>query len=102
MNLPVVWSERARRDFYATVSYLRERSTRAAGRWLADVIGRIGRLERFPESGRRVPELLDWPIPVRELVAGDYRIFYAVRRGRVEILTVFHGRRAFPPRLSPG
>lgn len=101
MKLPVVWTERARENLYATFSYLRGVSPGAARRWLASVLVRVRRLEHFPESGRKVPELLDWPIPLREIVVGDYRVIYAVRQGRVEVLAVFHGRRVFAPHF-PG
>jgi plasmid stabilization system protein ParE len=51
-------------------------------------------LAEFPRRGRRVPELPESGL--RELVAGNYRLVYRARAGRVEILTVFEGHR-LPP-----
>jgi plasmid stabilization system protein ParE len=48
-------------------------------------------LERFPLSGRKVPEFDNENI--RELLAYSYRILYEVERDRVTIAAVIHGRR---------
>ena len=52
------------------------------------------RLERFPASGRSLPELPG--APLREIIDGNYRIVYRVREDAVEILTVFDGHRRIP------
>jgi toxin ParE1/3/4 len=44
--------------------------------------------------GRTVPELPESKL--RELVEGNYRIVYRVRRKTVEILTVFESHRQLP------
>src|SRR5262249_39638326 len=52
-------------------------------------------------SGRCAPALAD--AALREIIVGDYRTVYRLRKAAAEILTVFHGARAFPvgPRRDP-
>lgn len=56
-----------------------------------DVLNAVKRLDSFPNSGRTVPELADKTI--REIILGNYRIIYRVKRDIVEILTVYHSAR---------
>ncbi|WP_420485274.1 type II toxin-antitoxin system RelE/ParE family toxin [Iningainema tapete] len=50
------------------------------------------RLEKFPHSGRVVPEISQEDI--REIIFGSYRIVYlVVSNDEVNILTVFHSSR---------
>jgi toxin ParE1/3/4 len=56
------------------------------------------RLERFPESGRTVPEFDD-PF-VREVVHPPYRIVYRiVGRDQIHVLTVHHSSKKFPTEM---
>jgi plasmid stabilization system protein ParE len=49
----------------------------------------LRRLARFPESGRRLPELPD--LPYREVVVAPYRFFYRVSGQTVWVVAVWHG-----------
>lgn len=99
MRASVAWAKRARRDFLAVLAYLKERSPQAAADFNDAVSRRIERLERFPESGRRLPEKPDSTPPIRELLVGEYRLVYVFRAPRLEIVALFHGRRKFTPGL---
>jgi toxin ParE1/3/4 len=48
-------------------------------------------LERFPNSGREVPEYQG--STMRELFAYSYRIIYKIEREQVIIASVIHGKR---------
>jgi toxin ParE1/3/4 len=48
-------------------------------------------LERHPQLGAIVAEL-EQP-EVRELVRGNYRLIYRVRKSRISILAVYHAAR---------
>jgi hypothetical protein len=48
-------------------------------------------LEKFPFSGRKVPEFDDENL--RELIAYSYRIIYRVEPAEVIIASVIHGKR---------
>jgi plasmid stabilization system protein ParE len=49
----------------------------------------LRRLERFPESGRVLPEFLD--LPYREVIVAPYRFFYRVVDRTVWVVGVWHG-----------
>ena len=72
-----------------------EHSPRYSSLFVSDVLGAVDRLNRFPKSGRIVPEIND-PL-IREIILGSYRIIYHVRKDLVEILMVFHGSRLLDP-----
>jgi toxin ParE1/3/4 len=48
-------------------------------------------LNRFPDSGRQVPEFQDRTI--RELLVYCYRVIYRVSEEEVLVLAVIHGKR---------
>jgi len=61
----------------------------AAARWVVELFDLVeSQLSAFPESGRIGPEL--GARTIRELVFGDYRVFYRIGEG-VEVLSVRHG-----------
>ena len=55
----------------------------------------VSRPEHHPRSGRMVSEVGEPSL--REVVIRNDRVIYRLRRDAVEILTVFHGARSFPP-----
>ena len=60
------------------------------------VVRRLEQVQRFPESGRAVPEFE--AAEVRELVEFPYRLIYRIRPDAIEILAILHGRRDLGPR----
>jgi toxin ParE1/3/4 len=75
-------------------AFVRERNLVAADRLVSRLIARGDSLAKFPNRGRRVPEIPDSPF--RELIEGNYRIVYRVRSGNVEIATIFEGHSLLP------
>ena len=63
-----------------------------AERFIQKVISRVDQLIEFPESGRIVPEKEDSTI--RELIEGNYRIFYRWNKNNVTILRFHNSARA--------
>lgn len=53
-----------------------------------EVEKRLRRLERFPESRRRIPEFPD--LPHREVIIGPFRFFYRVEGEVLWIVAVWH------------
>ncbi len=49
----------------------------------------LRRLERFPESGRVLPEFPD--LPYRDVIVAPYRFFYRVAGETVWVVGVWHG-----------
>ncbi len=57
-----------------------------ATRFISKLIARVEQLIEFPESGRIVPEKKDSEI--RELIEGNYRIFYRLQKNKITILRI--------------
>jgi toxin ParE1/3/4 len=94
---PIRWSAEAVADLTEIHEYIARNSPRYATAVVERLIGAVGQLSDFPESGRIVPEL-DIPA-VREVIHGSYRIVYELRDGGVDVLTVFRASRLFPTLL---
>lgn len=90
----VIWSPQAIRDVEAVRSFIAQDSPTYAGLIARRLVAAVERLQFFPESGRIVPERQDPEI--REVIVTPYRIVYRLRRGAVEVVTVFRGSREFP------
>jgi plasmid stabilization system protein ParE len=87
----VVWSVVARDDLKALVDYIKADSPGYARTFGWHIQQRVGQLQHFPESGRKVPE--DPNGTYRELIVGNYRVVYRVDSDKVTIVTLIHGAR---------
>ena len=91
----IVWTEPAVADMEAIRAYIARDNEVYADAVVLRILESVERLERYPLSGRVVPELGDENL--RELIVGNYRVMYEVSGSAVTIETVLHGARAFPP-----
>jgi plasmid stabilization system protein ParE len=89
--LRLIWSPQAVDALSQAVRYIAMENPGAATRWAEGLLEALNRLERFPRSGRIVPEL--GREEYRELLYGDFRVIRRVGSNAVFILTVVHGRR---------
>lgn len=48
----------------------------------------LSRPEKFPESGRLIPEFPD--LPFRDVIVRPYRFFYKIKDGTVWVIAVWH------------
>jgi toxin ParE1/3/4 len=87
----VRWAEHARDDLREVFDFIARDSPQAAEALVERILRATEQLQRFPESGRTVPEFLD--LGYRELLVGSYRIQYRVDADTVWIATVVHGSR---------
>ncbi len=87
------WSDQALDDLDAICDFIARDAPHYAQVFANRVFESVERLELFPKSGRTVPELqLE---TIREIIFGNYRIVYRLRKEEVEVLTVFHAARLF-------
>ncbi|HXI83118.1 MAG TPA: type II toxin-antitoxin system RelE/ParE family toxin [Verrucomicrobiae bacterium] len=93
--MKIVWTEPAVTDLDAIRTYIARDSETYADALILEIFEATDRLERFPESGRVVPELND--PTTREIIVGSYRVMYDTSGDAVRILGVLHGARQFPP-----
>lgn len=87
----LTWAEPALQDLDAIAEYIALEDVRAARKLVRAVFDRVERLERFPNSGRRPPELKR--MPYREVIVPPCRIFYRVKHDTVTILYVMRSER---------
>lgn len=85
----------ARVAFLAAIAYIRCDDPGAARRFRRRSEQVLRRLERFPESGRRLPEFPD--LPHREVIVKPYRFFYRIRGRTVWIVAVWHDAQLTEP-----
>jgi len=79
----------ARAQFLAAIVYI-YRDNPAAARAFRRKAGKaLSRLQRFPRSGRTLPEFPD--LPSREVIVPPYRFFYRVEGNAVWVVAVWHG-----------
>jgi len=94
--MKVVWSRRAIRHLAHLREYIANDSEQNAAILAARILKAIALLQTHPEIGRpgRV-------LGTRELVVPDtpYVIPYRVKRERLELIAVFHGRQKWPAKL---
>jgi plasmid stabilization system protein ParE len=78
-----------RRRFLDAVAYIIRENPAAARRFKQRAETVLRRLQRFPESGRVLPEFPD--LPYREVIVAPYRFFYRVAGKTVWVVAVWHG-----------
>jgi toxin ParE1/3/4 len=84
----VSWTTLALEDLKEIHSYISKDSKFYADRFTAKLIQRVDVLIAFPLSGRIVPEKDDESI--RELIEGNYRIFYKLESAEVLFIIRIH------------
>ena len=89
----VRWSPQARADLAAIEDYYLDVAPAFADVVVDGLLASTRRLEAFPLSGRRVPEIDD-PL-IREVVWREYRVIYWADEARVDVLTVLHSSQQF-------
>jgi len=89
--MTLVWTPHALTDLREIRGYIAADSPVNATRMVQRLIGRVGQLNVFARSGRKVPELDQDDI--RELIEAPYRVIYRIAQNHVEIMTVVHGAR---------
>ncbi|MBN2804431.1 MAG: type II toxin-antitoxin system RelE/ParE family toxin [Deltaproteobacteria bacterium] len=87
----LVWTEPALQDLEAIAEYVALDDVSAAKRLVTQVFSVVEKLEDFPESGRRPPELRG--TQYREKIVGPCRIFYRVEKDAVFVLYIMRGER---------
>ncbi len=96
----LIWTEPALADLEAIADYIALDSPTAARRLVARVFESVERLERFPNSGKRPPELPR--SPYREIVITPCRVFYRVEDDAVFLLYVMRAERLLRQFLLEG
>jgi len=88
----VIWTEPALLDVEEIAEYIALDKVSAAKKLVQKIFASTGRLEKFPHSGRKPPELES--LRYLELVIGPCRLFYRVEKQQVLILYDMRSERA--------
>jgi toxin ParE1/3/4 len=79
----------ARNHFLEAIAYIRRDKPSAAVSFRKRSERALRRLEKYPESGRVIPEFPE--LRHREVVVSPYRFFYRVEKNTIWIVAVWHG-----------
>jgi len=78
-----------RSQFLGVLSYIQRENPQAAVEFRRRAEKVLRRLERFPTSGKVIPEFPE--LPYREVIVAPYRFFYRVEAKIVWVVAVWHG-----------
>lgn len=87
----ISWTKKSLKDLKAINDYISLDSIFYATRFISKLITRVEQLLEFPESGRVVPEKKD--AEIRELIEGNYRIFYRLKKEKITIIRIHNSAR---------
>lgn len=87
----IIWTESALLDLEEIAEYIAIDKYSAAQKLVKKVFSTVERLELFPESSRKPPELKGYRY--REIIVKPCRIFYRIEEEKVFILYVMRGER---------
>ncbi len=85
----LIWTEPALSDLEEIAEYIVLDSPVAARKLVQKVFQKLERLEQYPQSGRKLPELKK--TSYREVIVDPCRIFYRVDNKDIYILHVMRG-----------
>jgi toxin ParE1/3/4 len=82
----VIWTASALQDVQDLAAYIEIQNSVAAQNFVTTLFNKTDRLELFPESGRKVPELT--PMNYREVLVNPCRVIYKTSGNNVYIVHV--------------
>ena len=85
------WTKKSVKDLRTINDYISLDSEFYAARFISKLISRVDQLIEFPESGRVVTEKNEPEI--RELIEGNYCIFFRLRKEKITILRIHNSAR---------
>ncbi len=92
--MKITWSPLAIERVQEISDYIEIDSPSSAIQFIEDIFSSVNRLEKFPESGRRLPE---FPHSIyREILLESFRVIYRTEKEQILILTVKHQRQLLP------
>lgn len=86
----ITWTANAVDDVEQIGKFIERDSLHYARVVVSKLYDAVDRLRKFPLSGRKVDEIDDPGL--REIIIDGYRIIYRLRKSKIYILTVIHGR----------
>jgi addiction module RelE/StbE family toxin len=94
----IIWTKLALADLDSIYDFIAKESPFYAQKTIEQFLSRVEMLSEFPEIGRQVPEYMKKEI--REIIEGNYRLFYKVGKKGVYIIRVHHSARRIKGRKN--
>ena len=91
--MKVIWTKEALERLIEIEEFIAQDSPQQEGKFINFMIERGESILQNPKIGSVVPEISNPSI--RELITKKYRMVYRIKKGKIEILTVFEGHRLF-------
>lgn len=92
----IVWSKLALKDLEHIYDFIALESTYYAQKTIEQFLIRVEILADYPQIGKDVNEYLK--NNVKELIEGNYRIFYRINKNNISIIRVHHSARRIKKR----
>ena len=86
----LIWSPLAIERAYEEARHIADDKPEAALKWIDGLFRATDRLQRFPQSGRVVPEI--GLFEYREVLYEAHRVIYRIEKRQISILTVRSSR----------
>ena len=86
--MKVRFTPTGRTQFLEAIIYIYRNNPSAALSFREKAEKVLSRLNRYPESGRLLPEFPD--LPFREVIVRPYRFFYRIKNDTVWIIAAWH------------
>jgi toxin ParE1/3/4 len=87
----IIWTEPALQDLNEIAEYIALDKISAAHKLVQKIFSSTERLEQFPKSGRKPPELAN--SRYLEIIVNPCRIFYRIEKEKIYILYVMRNER---------
>lgn len=84
----IVWTEQSIEDIDSIGKFISRDAPDFAKIFIQKIFNMVENLEEFPTLGRIVPEFNSKFI--REMIYGNYRIVYRLKKVEIEIITIHH------------
>lgn len=88
--MEVIWTSQSVRQLNKYADFIAEDNVSAAEKWVLTLLSKTDQLRDLPKSGRTVPEYNDPNL--REIIEGDYRLIYRIKKDKIFIQSVRHTR----------
>lgn len=87
----ILWTQKAEKQLTQIHEFIAEDSPYYAAQTVDQIVLRADSISRFPNKGRKVPEISDDSI--REVFQHPYRIIYQIKEPNILILSILHQAR---------
>ena len=92
--MKIIWSPLALHRLEEIFDFICEDNPGAARKLIESIVNKIEHLSKYPERGRKVPEVNR--VEIREVFEGAYRVIYRIDKKRISILTIRNFKQILP------